>query len=387
MKCKQCGGILTVKIIFILSQVILAVGNWILLATIAKNYSLTETGDYNLALACLAPTFLFFSFHLKNYFLAKDSSNMEFSHYVHTRILSMVLALAVALVAGSVLEVVNQFFWGVFVLKASELIFELPFMYDHKIDKLKRASGRHILRSLLVYGCLVFLLESKVGIFTSFGISGLLSILGTIPYILTVNNQDWSFSLQKVASLIRSTFWLGGSASLLSLNISLPRIFLAYTLGKEATAIYSVSFAFYSVWQLLFNSYLNSILPKFTSASLKEKVVIPLVIFIACSLIFINFDTEIYRVIFGPEYIKATELSPGLLGAIFLSFISSYFFYDFMSKGSFKAHFNLNLIALGVHAIVLYPLIKLIGIEACYYSWTLALIVQCGLYWAWRPSS
>ncbi len=376
-----------VKVIFIFSHAILALGNWLLLATVAKSYTLTEAGDYNLVLACLTPIFLFCSFHLKNYFLAKEGSEKNFSNFVLNRSLGVLISLFSAIVVASYMGVVNQFFWGVFLLKSSEVFFELPFMFEHKSDRLGRTSFLHILRSLLVYGTLIYLLAGEAGVLYSFSVASLASYIGTAIYLWKLKNISWSFSYLEVFRLFKSTFWLGGSASLLSLNVSLPRIFLAYTMGKEAIAIYSVSFAFYSIWQLFFNSYLNAILPKFSQTGLKDKVIFPLAIFLVGSCGFYFFDGEIYSFVFGNEYLAASELTPGLLCSVFLSFFSSYFFYDFMSKGDFEVHFKLNLAALGAHAIVLYPMILMYGLKACYYSWIAALIVQCGLYWSKRPIS
>ena len=108
-----------VKVIFIFSHAILALGNWLLLATVAKSYTLTEAGDYNLVLACLTPIFLFCSFHLKNYFLAKEGSEKNFSNFVLNRSLGVLISLFGAIVVASYMGVVNQFFWGVFLLKSS----------------------------------------------------------------------------------------------------------------------------------------------------------------------------------------------------------------------------------------------------------------------------
>ncbi|MCO4754733.1 MAG: hypothetical protein KC478_09625 [Bacteriovoracaceae bacterium] len=370
---------LSVKTIFIFSQALLAAGNWALLSYLARNFPVEATGEYNLVLATLSPIFIFFSLHLKNHYLSEPKSS--FPLYVATRSLSLIAILVLAFVVGSWMGIVNQFFWGVFLLKTSEVLFELPFMYEHKKSHLGLACTRHIIRTVFVYSLLIYMLESGQGVIASFALPACLSVVATIFYIkFKTHKDDWGVKVSEIVELCKITAPLGGGASLLSLNVSLPRIYLAFLLGKEATAVYSVSFAFYSVWQLFFNSYLNALLPKFRSITLKEKLLIPLVLFGIGAIVFSIFDEYLYITLFGASYSVATELTPGLLISILLSFFSSFLFYEFLSRGEYKVHFFLNFLALLANGLMLAPLIMGMGIAAAYYAWAIAVGVQCMLY-------
>lgn len=366
------------------SHLFLALANWVLLSFIAKTYSLEEAGTYNLVLAVLNPIFLLGSFQFRNHYLSKPTSTgAELSNYVVARLSTYLPIILIGYVIAHLFGVLGEFFWGVLALKLVESLFELPFMAEHKSTKLLRAAVHHILKTFCVYLVLIFMLKMGNNTFESFAAASAVGIVYGVSYLFFVfKNQQvsWRPKLEEVLNLFKATFLLALSASLLSFNVSLSRFYLSEIYGKEATAIFSVSFAFYGLWQLFFNSYLNAMLPNFNKHKSAEKLLIPIGIAFSFSIGFWLLDEKIYTFLFGQAYIESSKLTLGLLVSIFLSFFSSYFFYARMSEQDYSSHFSINLISILINALLLYPMIKFSGIQGAYWAWAITLAIQCLLY-------
>lgn len=375
--------------LYLMSQTLLAAANWFLLAVIARILSVEQTGLYNLTLAIQAPVFLLFSLQLKNHYLTQVSpSEEDFIQRFWIRFFLIPVATILALGIAFIFEAKGEFFWGVAFLKSSELIFELPFMREHKLNRLVRASSAHILRSVFTYGVLTISLFQGLGVFLAFGLASGASLLFTFAY--------WIFcaggfrlvapKLDVMRGIAVSCLPLGASAALLSLNVSLPRFYLNELIGKEAIALYSVSFAFYGLWQLFFNSYLNAMLPRFNETGTVEKFILPLGAFALFAAFFVVFDDILYSVLFGSSYGQASSFTYGLLVSTVLSFFTSFLFFSRMSQGLYGIHLRFNVAALVFNAVALGPAIKYFGPQGSYISWSASLCLLCMLYLA-KPIS
>lgn len=372
------------------SHIFLAVANWALLTIIARSFNLAQTGEYNLALATLTPLFLLISLQQKNRFLsdARDIRD-SFSDFLFSRLLMTPIALIAAYALTFIVEIPGDFYWSVFLLKVSETFFELPFAFGHKTLGAGKAAIAHFFRTLGTYGFIVFMLMRSDSISQAFIDGALFSVvfsIGIFHFLFKGLKAQFSFHKTQVASYIRTSLSLGLGASALALNVSLPRFFLDQISGAKTVAIYSVSFAFYSIWQLFFNSYFGAVLPHFDKLGPVRKALPLLALALFCAPMLL-FGAEIYEFIFGPDYAIAGQLNMGLLLASFISFFSSYFYYEYLHLGALKDHFKVNLIALGANALALWPLIKYFHTAGAYYAWSMALLVQCGLYFYKRKEA
>lgn len=369
---------------FIISHVFLAVANWALLTLVARTYSLAQTGEYNLALAALTPLFLFMSLQGRNRFLSdKRDLQSSFSDFLFSRALMIPAVLVAALGLYFFLNIPGDFYWAVFLLKLSESVFELPFAYGHKSEGAGKASLIQVFRVLGTYGFIVLSLYRSGSITESFIIGALFSVIFSLAmfhYNLKGVKTQFDFRWQKVLAYIKSSLPLGSAASILALNVALPRFFLDQVKGPDSVAIFSVSFAFYSIWQLFFNSYFNALLPHLTKLSKARKLAPlgPLAIF---GGIMWAFSGDLYSYLFGDSYIYASSLDVGLVLSAFISFFSSYFYYDYLSRGVLSSHFKINVFAFILNLTALYPFIHFFGTAGAFYSWGLALSVQCLFYY------
>lgn len=369
------------QITFICAQVLLAIGNWLLVIFLAQEFDLNFNGEYHFALAIISPIFLLSSLQLRNHYLTRNADNqVDFSDYSYLRSVSLVFAAAISCFICWLLDSDWQIFFALCSFKVAEGYFELLLMYFQKENRLERCSLYMFIRSLVHFGGIILLIKFGVHFLESFLYSSLaLYLISFLTIIKKINFSKVEFVFLKF--LLLETKGIAISAFILGFNLSLGRIALGKLVSKEVVAIYSASFALYSLSQIIINSYYSSQIHHFKSVSISRKLYFPLIGVILGFIAFYFTDDFFYGRFFGEKYIVASSYTVYLFAAILLSVISSYFYYEFISKNHYADHFKINLITLLTNAGLLALLYHFQNGIGVWISWSCALIIQIVLYW------
>jgi O-antigen/teichoic acid export membrane protein len=362
------------NIAYLFSQALVAAFNWGVLILLAKYTSTKFVGEYSLMMAYIVPISILTSLQMRGHYLT--SSDFKISDYFSLR---LILIIFLFIITGIIFS--NYFdIWvviGLIMIKAGEVLFDIPFVYEQKNNFLLKASKNYILRSSIVYG--VFFL----GIILSKKIEGSILISGIISFLIPLlytRKLRIKFKLSNLEKLFKSIFFLGMSGFILSFNISLPRMFLAKLMSYEDVAVFTVLISLYSIWQLFFNNYFNSILHKLRDKKVIHIIQFPLILFSIVSIIFLFVDSKFYSLFFSEDFLICSQYSFELLIMIFLSLLSSSFYYHLLSKNIYSSHFFINISTFILNLIILYPLIQFFEIRGALYSWIIVNIAQLCMY-------
>lgn len=362
------------QILYLFSQVLLACFNWIVLIVLAKKFSPTVVGEYSLVLAWLAPIFLLYSMQMKSHFLTHRKASIN--DYFSLRVI-LVLPLTVICFVLMALDLNKAILLGVFVLKLSELLFEIPFMLDQKKQNLLKGSTLQILRTLSTYILLTLLIYKSFSFEVALIISSSSSLLFAMLYTLS---KELKIDVKFNRSIFKQVLPLGCSAFLVSFMISAPRIFLKFFRSIDEVALFTVIFSFYAIWQLLFNNYFNGILDKLSSMSMKKACSLPSIVFLFSAVIFYFFDEAIYRLVFGENFIEAKSYTLILLVNILISLVSSTIYYRLLSQENYHSHFGINLKAFLLALILLPVMIYNYGVMGALIGQGIIQLFQTFLY-------
>lgn len=362
------------QLTYLIAQVSLAVFNWLILTIIAKKFDKTLVGNYSLVLAWLTPIFLLFSLQIKNRILTTKSEN--YTDLINLRF-HLILPLIVVCSFVTFINLPSTLALAIFLIKLGEYIFEMPFVMDQKADKLLFGSIVQLSRNCLVYIFVIVLIYLNFSFIQSLMIGGSISVFIGILYAFYKKVKlKWRVRLTTLSVLIP----LGISASLLSFSVSVPRIFLKSLVGIEQVAIYTVIFSFYSIWQMLFNNYFTGFLNRMQTMKIKEYLYLPLIVFGISALIFYNFDTLIYELLFGSGFKVAANYTIFLLANILLSFFSSLMYYKLLAQNNYNSHLWINIITFILSLILMYLFIKQWGIEGALIAQAIVQCIQLILY-------
>lgn len=362
------------QLLYLFSQGLIALFNWLLLITLAQKFSKELLGEYSLILAYLTPLVLLYALQMKSHYLTNNKYPLK--DYISLRLILFIPLFLLISIIGTV-KVSFYIVLGVLFLKISDLIQEISFMKKQKEDELMKGSVDFIVKILMSYIVIFLLIYFKFDLKTSLLVGGGTGLFISLLYLMQ-HLSDFKFNFNK--KLFLNLLPFGASSFILSFALMIPRFIIENTLGLEDLALYTVTFTFYGIWQLFFNNYFNGILEKMKSLSVFQRTSVPMTFFILCSFVFLCFDKEIYTILFGLEYALASKYSVLLILNIFLSFISSYFYFDRVSKMDYKSHFVVNSINLLLTFFVNINLISDYHLYGAFMAQGLSLLSQCSLY-------
>lgn len=362
------------QLVYLFAQVSLAIFNWLILTILARKFGKSLVGEYSIILAWLTPLFLLYSLQIKNrYLTSSDAFITQFTTIRVLLIVPLILFSSLLLLLGYQ----NEIIVGVFTIKLAELIFELPFMKDQKHNQLLKASTIQLVKNIIIYSLILFLTISTGSFQLAIMVGGGVSLIISLMYVLHAKLKI-QFRLDR--NLLKSLFPLGMAAFITSFTVSIPRLYLKEIVGLESVALYAVIFSFYAIWQLVFNNYFTGVLNNLSKIKVDKLVKLPLVIFSICSIVFYLFDENIYRFLFGESFIDASDYTVLLLLNIFISFWTSFFYYQLLSKNDYKSHLKINLILVSISLLIVPVGIYYLKVSGALIGQSLVQLVQIYLY-------
>jgi len=226
---------------------------WLLTIWLTYHYNLSEAGEFTYALALLTPFCLLLASPSRNFILTEhDSSNFAFKCRLLLMAFGLIITVMISVYFHNVL-----FFSGLFLLKMTELLFDIP---------ISRAVYHNNVKSLWIInlykwgliGCsfvISFFVDNIQVLF-------FICALGFFIIVLkSINLSEQQGILRDLVSVIKSSLPLGLSSLIFAVHFNIPRYIIGGAEQKELLAIYSISSFIIMAAVVLVNIFVQAKLP------------------------------------------------------------------------------------------------------------------------------
>lgn len=281
-----------------------AVGQWGVIAILARAGSPADMGGYIVALAITAPTYLFFSLNLKQYQASCSESDIKFSEFMKIRKIGVALA--------SLLSVIVGLFYGLDVMVIVVLV-SLIRLFEFKGEIFLGMAQREqnfkfiflskLIRSLvlLLPFCTVYLIFGNmlIALLGSAIMSASVYVFIEKKYKIrefTPSNSRINLDTFKV---VISVLPLGLSSTFDSLIANFPRLFLAKVYSIEDAGVYAALAYFIVPIGMVASAIGQPLIPKLAQGNKNQDEVSRLVK-----------DAFFYLLLFVVPYVGAVLISP-----------------------------------------------------------------------------
>ncbi|RZG67112.1 polysaccharide biosynthesis protein [Acinetobacter bouvetii] len=247
---------------------VFAFSQWVILILFARLTSQDNLGQYSLALAIAAPLFAISNLQLRPLYILDVNSQKKYaySQFYYLRIIASFLALICCLIWGLASHLSFWVLLLVSLLKFFESYSDIIYAYYNAHDKTKLISKSLFIKGLfsivaVFLGLYYFDFHTSLVLFLSvyFFVWVFLDNL----YILKTK-EIHSFNLN--LSILRSAIPMGISLGIVTLQSTIPRLFLHKYSGIESVGIFTVLSYFIIVGSIFINSICQYLSPKITGA-------------------------------------------------------------------------------------------------------------------------
>jgi len=226
---------------------------WLLTIWLTYHYSLNEAGEFTYALALLTPFCLLLASPSRNFILTEhDTSHFAFK----CRLLLMSFGLIITVIISTYFN--NAvFFSGLFLLKMTELLFDIPISRAVYVNNVKSLWIINLYKWGLI-GC-----SFVIGFFVN-NIQMLFFICAFGFFIIVVkslNLSEQKGALRELIKVIKSSLPLGLSSLIFAIHFNIPRYIIGGAEQKELLAIYSISSFIIMAAVVLVNIFVQAKLP------------------------------------------------------------------------------------------------------------------------------
>jgi O-antigen/teichoic acid export membrane protein len=379
-------------------------GQWAMLMLIAKLTRPELVGQYALGLAVVLPVIMFTNLQLRCVVTTDVHEQRHFGDYLSFRLLSTALALTVVLGSEFVLGYrpeVRRVIFLVGLAQAIEAVSDIYYARLQLYNRMERISKSLMSRTVL----------SLVGLATAVALSGNLlwgiaAIVAARAAVLIFYDRRpgthdvarpspgvraealkprWNPAVQR--ELLWVSFPLGLIAVLVSINSSIPRYFIAHTLGDRALGIFSAlafmlaagSMAVVSLGQSAFTRLARAWADNETAAFralLGKLMAWGAALGIAGIIVGKVAGRELLTLLFRPEYAEHADLVPWIMVAATVSYLSQFMGFGMTAAGCFHPQVALFFFSNVVVALASYWLIPLRGLSGAILAICLSSAVQ-----------
>ena len=229
----------------LLGNVIYAGCQWGMLMALAKLGSAHAVGQFSYALAIVTPLFLLSNLQLQSVLVTDAQRQFGFGTYWNLRLLTSSLALGSVVVlaffapTGSAVGLVLVGLW-----KAHEALGDLLGGALQRRDRMEEAAQSSILKGVLSLGALVALYGTTGSLVWAVAGLTLASVISVVFFDLPRARRcedptPWRAEPGQLWRILRVSAPLGVVVMLMSLNTSIPRIFIEQHVGAHSLGIYS----------------------------------------------------------------------------------------------------------------------------------------------------
>lgn len=353
---------------------------------LSKNFSLIEVGYFGVATALTSPIFQFTNINLRSLVVTDEKNRFTFDEYLNVRIVNSLISLVIITLLPIVLSYSPELIAIIVVsaiYKFIENYGEIYYAFLQKYDCQKEIS-----KSLIIKTILILLMMSLSAYFNLPFLNFLITIY--FPIIIVVIYWDrrqcykyvnYKYNIKSLKNFFptffeinKQGFSLGLTATLTSLNSSIPKLLIAQYLSTAQLGIFVPIGYVYSASGNFVWSMKTVILPRITKSfhknlSLFNKKIVHLVIFslfigFLQSFFIYLFGDILLEILFNSEYSKHIDVFIILMLAGGFSYAKAFIFSALivMRKHNIQPIIIfLGLLFNALSGIILIPLFGLIG--------------------------
>jgi O-antigen/teichoic acid export membrane protein len=364
----------------LISNIIFAFSQWLILVIIAKFGTPEEVGSYSLGLAISAPLFLLASLQLRTMQVTDVRGVYKFYNFYTLRIISSVIAMMILLTLLLFLDYSTEIKVIILLVGVTKFIDSLSDVIHglfQKNERMDYISKSKILRSVL--SILGFTLTLSITRNLIYAII-VMAVFWFLIFVFVDLKKAKIFDLVKVTinkkaifKITRTTLPLGLATMMISLNTNIPRYILeSYSNIGELGFFTSIVYIVVS-GNTIVNSLGQSAAPRLSryytennligfKHLLKKLIFIGFSIGIAGIIVTILFGKELLTIIYTPQY---AEYSPlliiSMIAGLFM-YVSTFFGFSITATKNFKIQPYLGGVWLLTSILVSFMLIPKYGI-------------------------
>lgn len=266
-----------------------ALSQWLLLVLLARLGGASEVGIFVLALAITTPVFRLVNLDLRQVQASDASERYTLAEYLGVAYLSAPIAAAISLAAGAMLaksgEEALAAIAAVAGMKAVETIALVLYGYYQREERLDRVSASLVARGglgAIGFGAVYWLSGSVPASALGMGIIWLMVIYIVdgvgVRRLRGGTNDDWGltflrprFEWRRSWSLAWMALPVGISASVMSLNVQVPRYVIEFELGSSALGVFASLAYGIRVIQLITGAMGNAVVPRLSQLHLSGR--------------------------------------------------------------------------------------------------------------------
>lgn len=323
-----------------IGSLIYALSQWLLIVILAKLGSAEIVGQFSLGLAITAPIILFSNMQLRN-IIATDSTNeYQFSEYLGTRIILLMIGLFVIVLfvsIGAYNLTVSSVIILVGISKVFESLSDLTHGYFQKIERMDYAGKSLIYKafSSIIAFSLIFYFTKKL----NYALIGLI-----IAWVLRLFLYDLKYTKKYVSiipqisnfkKIVVFSLPLGLFSILNSVNTNIPRYFLEGFIGLEELGYFSAISYILVVGNLLIRPLSLVAAPRLAKSFQENKlrkylkilgILMLSGIFIGVIVLVIvyNFGENILSIVYGKDYGNYTNIFLILISGSVFNYLTKF---------------------------------------------------------------
>lgn len=298
---------------------IFAFSQWLILIMFARMTTKENLGQYALALAFVVPVFSILNLQLRPLYILDTNGvcNYKYSNFYYLRCIFLFLSLFFCVLIGVYNNIDFYVLILVIFLKFFEGFSDIIYAYYNAKDKTQLIS-----KSLIFKGVISIILVFFLLYFFDFyyALLGFVLVYFFIWYFLDnkfiiktgeIKNKEVKLSILKFG------IPMGVSLGIVSLQSSLPRIFLEKSSGVEDVGVFTVLTYFIIVGSIFMNSicqYLSPKLTRYWNSNIKDFKItfymllkISIIFGLICIFIFKILGQFLIRIIYGDEFVVYYE--------------------------------------------------------------------------------
>jgi O-antigen/teichoic acid export membrane protein len=334
-----------------------------MLIALAKLGNPLMVGQFALALALTAPVYQFTSLQLRTLQATDARFEYRFSEYLAVRLAGTLVALAVmaAILLAGYRGVAAAVIAALALAKAIESVSDVLYGLLQQHERMAQ-----IARSMILKGCLsLAALSAAIALTHNVVIGSVCLALAWLVVLLVydiprglqlVDRAEFrpSWNRGRMAKLIWLSLPMGLVLMLLSLNVNIPRYFIANTLGQRQLGIFAAMAYFVQAAGMIMNALGNILSPRLAKyhaegrADAFRAMVAKLLGFAAlsgaaCVLVAHYFGSPLLTLVYRPEYAQYAGVLTILMVAAAVSYISGALGVAVSSVRCFAGQFPVNL--------------------------------------------
>ena len=392
-------------------NVVYAACQWGMVVALAKLGSSFMVGQFSLGLAIATPVLMFASLQLRAVQATDARRQYSFREYLGLRMITTLIgltAIAAIIAAGSYQRGTAMVILAVAMIKGIEALSDIfygLFQLNDRLDQIGKSMMFRGVISVIVLSVGLYFMRNIVAAIVLLATAWCAVLLGFdarrgrrfAPVTPdrgegSEPHRNWrrvwpKFSLLRQWKLVRLSLPLGIVMTLVSLNLSLPRLFVHASLGEHQLGIFS-AMAYTTVAVATFSDALgHSMIPRMSRfyadgnvaafrSSLAKLVAIGgafgLAGFAAAQL----FGGRLLRILFTPEYAAHAGVFLWLVAAAGISCIASLLHYGITSARCFAIQVPMFVLVAGTNALACFWLVPSSGLRGAALAMVIAACVH-----------